>query len=90
MRTQIRAALGKVDGLKFIPYVASAMGEKGTPDMIGCYQGRMFLIEAKAEDGQASPIQLRRIAEWSATGARVGIARNADEALGIVFGYVDA
>jgi len=60
---------------KCIKYNASAYGEKGTPDLIGCYKGMMFLLELKGPKGKATEIQELRIEQWRATGAAAAIVK---------------
>jgi len=45
--------------------------EIGTPDIIGCWDGSIFLIEVKRADGRLSKIQERRLEEWGDVGADV-------------------
>ena len=53
-------------GYKVVSY---RPGEVGTPDLIGCGRGQMFLIELKAGDDKLSPIQRQRLVEWASAGA---------------------
>lgn len=78
VRRAIRQALQR-PGVKAVPYPGGYAGEAGTPDFLGCYRGRMFCIEAKAEGGKTSPIQDRRLAEWAEAGAVTLVARGAQE-----------
>ena len=43
--------------------------EVGTPDLLGCLNGRMWCIECKAEEEEPSPLQKKRLDEWSKAGA---------------------
>ncbi len=36
-------------------------GRSGIPDFVGCYRGRFFAIEAKADGGKVSPFQHREM-----------------------------
>lgn len=47
--------------------------ERGTPDVIGCVDGRMVAFECKrGPTEEPTPIQNWRLAEWLASGAVVG------------------
>lgn len=47
----------------------SAHGKRGTPDIIGCYDGRMFVIEAKLEYNKPTAIQSAELQKWRDAGA---------------------
>ncbi len=64
----VQAALEKV-GAKVIKTNGSPFMEKGTPDLIGCYNGRMFVIETKLSGNTTTVIQQRRLKEWENAGA---------------------
>lgn len=69
IRRQLRIlSEGGAKAVKFNP----RFGEAGTPDIIGCYQSKCFLIEVKATvGGQLTPLQVRRCEEWREVGAVV-------------------
>ena len=47
--------------------------ERGTPDVIGCVNGRLVAFECKrTEEEDPTKIQQWRLAEWLASGAIVG------------------
>ena len=81
----ILAALNARPNTKAIKVHGSAFMEAGTPDIIGS-DGRMFAIEVKRPGEKVKPggIQEKRLAEWAAAGARVGVATTVDEATKIV------
>ena len=55
---------------KAIKVHGSEFTESGTPDIIGCWRGRMFVIEVKAtKTGKPTAIQQTRLAQWRAAGA---------------------
>lgn len=56
---------------------------KGEPDVLGCYKGRSFAIEAKQPGEEPSAIQWVRLAEWANSGALVGVATCEDDFLAI-------
>lgn len=43
--------------------------EAGTPDILACWRGRMLTIECKAQEEEPSPLQKKRLQEWSDAGA---------------------
>ena len=65
----------KAAGAKAIKIHGSIYSEAGTPDIIGCYRGYAFAIEAKVNCGKSSKIQDCRLREWAHAGAITGIAR---------------
>jgi len=74
LKTRIKRDLTRL-GCKVIAYPNTGLGEKGTPDLIGCYRGQMFLIEAKVGDNDPSKIQYRRLDEWNEAGAFADVER---------------
>lgn len=40
----------------------------GIPDIVGCYRGRFFALELKADNGRASELQLYNIAKINEAG----------------------
>ena len=52
----------------------------GRPDIIGCYQGCAFVIEAKVGDAQLRPSQQRQLQLWSDAGAFNVVARELEDA----------
>lgn len=54
--------------------------ERGTPDVIGCVDGRTVAFECKRDAGEApTRIQQWRLAEWLASGAVVGSVSSVDD-----------
>ena len=54
--------------------------ERGTPDVIGCVDGRTVAFECKRDAGEApTRIQQWRLAEWLASGAVVGAVSSVDD-----------
>jgi len=72
--------LHTIPGCKAIKIHGSAYQEIGTPDIIGCINGRMFAIECKQPGKAPTPIQRKRLAEWQAAGAIVGVVHSLEEA----------
>lgn len=58
---------------KAINIHGSPFSERGTPDIIGCVNGRMVAFECKRDESEEpTPIQKWRLSEWIAAGAVVG------------------
>ena len=43
--------------------------ESGTPDILGCYRGRLFAIEVKTAGSPLTTIQRHRMRQWEKAGA---------------------
>lgn len=64
----------------------TVFGVAGDPDLYGTINGRHFELEVKRTGNPPTPLQERRIEEWRAAGAVVGIVhsvREARETLGV-------
>lgn len=58
---------------KAINIHGSVFSERGTPDVIGCVDGRMVAFECKRTAKEdLTKIQKRRLSEWLVAGAVVG------------------
>jgi len=57
---------------------------KGSPDLIGCVNGRMVCLEVKTDDGKVSAAQAEWHLRWSAAGAHVEVVRSGSDALAAV------
>lgn len=58
---------------KAINIHGSVFSERGTPDVIGCIDGRLVAFECKRDTTEPlSRIQERRLCEWIVAGAVVG------------------
>ncbi len=77
---RILKALNDHPRIKAIKIHGSVYMEIGTPDIVGCFNSQTFLFEVKTDDGKISNIQLKRLGEWSATGAIAYVIRSVDEA----------
>jgi hypothetical protein len=65
--------LNSLPGAKAINIHGSVFSERGTPDIVGCINGRMVLFECKRDDTEEpEPIQKWRLSEWISAGAVVG------------------
>ena len=56
----------------------------GTPDIIGCLNGRFFGIEFKAGKGVPSPKQIHELGRISHAGGISGVAYSVAEAIGLI------
>ena len=65
--------LNSLPGGKAINIHGSPFSERGTPDILGCINGRMVAFECKRDDKEdLEKIQKWRLSEWIAAGATVG------------------
>ena len=80
VRTTMRI-LNDIPGIVCRKLHGSGYTVAGDPDIYGCYNGQMFLFEAKAPGGYPTKAQKYRLQEWAAAGAITGIIRGADDAL---------
>ena len=65
--------INSLPGGKAINIHGSPFSERGTPDIIGCINGRMVAFECKRDSEEdLEKIQKWRLSEWIAAGAVVG------------------
>ena len=65
--------LNSIPNSKAINIHGSVFSERGTPDIIGCINGRLVAFECKRTAAEAlEKIQKWRLSEWIAAGAIVG------------------
>lgn len=65
--------LNSIPGGKAINIHGSIFSERGTPDVVGCINGRMVAFECKRDTAEdLTKIQKWRLSEWIAAGAVVG------------------
>lgn len=65
--------LNSLPNSKAINIHGSVYSERGTPDVIGCINGRMVAFECKRDASEdARKIQKWRLSEWIVAGAVVG------------------
>lgn len=57
----------------------SIYSSAGTPDILGCHQGRSFALEVKCPGKHATPIQQHVLNEWGQAGAIARVVRSWDE-----------
>jgi hypothetical protein len=78
--------------LRTVPHCAvrkrhgTPMGIAGDPDLYGTIGGRHFELEVKRPGNEPTQLQLRRLDEWAAAGAMVGVVRSVDEARQVLWG----
>lgn len=61
---------------KAINIHGSIYSERGTPDILCCYRGRMVVMEAKTATGKPSESQKIRLEQWRRAGALAGVVRS--------------
>jgi len=89
LKEKIRSLLREVPDLWFTAHPGSRFGERGVPDFLGCYAGRMFWIEAKAPDGVVSLLQGRQIRLLQKSGAYGAVAKNI-ETVQLLLAHIEA
>ena len=52
----------------------------GIPDIVGCWKGRMFALEVKAQRGVATVLQTKTLEKIAEAGGVSGVVRSLDEA----------
>lgn len=80
IQNRIMAWLNRQPGVVARVLHGSAWSTAGDPDIYGCVNGRMFLIEVKQPGREPTPLQQRRLAEWKNAGALTGVAHSVREA----------
>lgn len=72
--------LNSLPNSKAINIHGSIFSERGTPDVIGCVNGRMVAFECKrSNQKELEAIQLWRLCEWLQAGAIVGGVASVDD-----------
>ena len=64
----------------------TVFGVAGDPDLYGTINGRHFELEVKQSGNPPTELQLRRLEEWRAAGATVGVVHSVQEAKKILAG----
>ena len=82
VKKEIKAVLDarESDCWYFMP-AANGYGMSGVPDFVGCFRGRFFAIEAKAEKGRVSVYQQRVLKEILNAYGEVEVCHSKDEAV---------
>jgi Holliday junction resolvase len=62
--------------------------ERGIPDIMGCYKGHAFVIEAKrpSKEKNLSAYQALKLKRYKLAGCRTGVATTVEQALAIATG----
>lgn len=66
---KLKDEFNRRDGVKVMKLNTGPYGQRGEPDIIGCYRGWMFVLEVKLEYNKPTELQLRRLDEWRLAGA---------------------
>lgn len=75
VKAKVVAQLKKLGAYYFYP-VTGGFGSSGVPDIVGCYKGRFFGIECKANGNKPTELQRLNLAKIELTG---GVALVIDE-----------
>lgn len=75
VKATVVAQLKKLGAYYFYP-VTGGFGSSGVPDIVGCYKGRFFGIECKANGNKPTELQRLNLAKIELTG---GVALVIDE-----------
>lgn len=75
-------------GAKVIKTHGGPFTPTGTPDLIGCVNGRAFVLEVKRPGQRPRRIQEYELEQWRKAGAIAGVVTSVEEALAVVFGEV--
>lgn len=75
VKADIKKCLDKYEGIWYFFPVASRYSVAGTPDIIGCYKGKFFAVEAKATKGTATTLQLRTLERIRQAGGAAEIVK---------------
>ena len=73
-------------GAKVIKTHGGPFTPTGTPDLIGCVNGRAFVLEVKRPGQRPRRIQEYELEQWRKAGAAAGAVTSVEEALAVVFG----
>lgn len=87
LRTNIVKKLNAYSGWWTVTH-ADGYGERGIPDIIGCYGGRMFGLEVKrpGKEHTLTPVQSRVLKRINDAGGRAAMVTSIDMAMDFVFG----
>lgn len=73
--------LNSLPNSKAVNIHGSVFCERGTPDVLGCINGRMVAFECKRSTAETpEDIQMWRLSEWIAAGAVVGAVSDVQQA----------
>lgn len=67
---------------------ADGFGERGVPDIIGCYAGKFYGLEVKVpgKEYTLTEVQSRVIAKINRAGGKAGMVTSVQQAMDMVFG----
>lgn len=60
VKNRVKDILKGLGAYQFSPQ-SGVYGRSGVPDIVGCYKGRFFGIECKANGGKATALQLKEL-----------------------------
>lgn len=80
VKQEIKRQLALLENCWYFMPEQGGYGRAGIHDFVGCYRGRAFCIEAKAEGGKLSAHQRREIAAARDAGAFSEVIQGMDEA----------
>lgn len=75
---RIMAAIREAGGY-CVKYHGGPYSHAGTPDILGCYRGRMLALEVKRPGGKATALQAAQIRLWEAAGAVADVVHSVAE-----------
>lgn len=86
LRTNIVKRLSNYSGWWIVTH-ADGYGERGVPDIIGCYQGVFFGLEVKipGKEHTLTPMQSRTIKKINDSGGKAAMVTSVDQAFDFVF-----
>lgn len=71
LASNVKDWLNKLDHCKAIKMHGSIYTERGTPDILCCFHGRLFMFELKEGRNKPEKIQEVRKRQWRESGATV-------------------
>jgi hypothetical protein len=77
---KIKERFERTPGIWFMKVHGSPFQMAGVPDLIGCYRGRFFGLEAKVGSNVPTLLQQRTMAALEAAGAIVAEVRSVEDA----------
>lgn len=88
LRKNVLNYLNSLPQCKAIKIHGNAYTEAGTPDIMGCIEGRAFFLELKVPGKKPTAIQERRLREWKEAGAITGVVTSIEEVRAIFSLYI--
>lgn len=84
LTARILRELNNAPGCMAIKTHGGRFGRAGTPDIVGCYQGRAFLLEVKVGGNAPTRLQEHEMESWDQSGAAVEVAREGFDVAGFL------